>query len=53
MPMLLKQFQRAAPDLKGPMTVEEAARLELEVIAKLDDKMSGSFVGLHGDKYWF
>jgi hypothetical protein len=51
--MLLKQFQRASPSLQGPSTVEDAVRMELEIIDKLDEKMSGSFVSLHGDKSWF
>jgi hypothetical protein len=51
--MLLKQFQRYAPDLKGPSKVEEAIRMELEVIEKLDEAISGSFVSLHGNRNWF
>ncbi len=50
---MLAQFKRAEPKLQGPITMEESVRMQLEVIDKLDDKLSGQFVSHHGNKYWF
>lgn len=50
---LFAHFKRAEPNLQGPITMEESVRMQLEVIDKLDDKLSGQFVSHHGNKYWF
>ncbi len=51
--MLLVHFKRADPDLQGPLTVEDSVRMQLEVIDKLDEKLSGLFVSHHVNKNWF
>lgn len=51
--LLLSQFRKAEPKLQGPITKEESVRMQLEIIEKLDDKLSGQFVSHHGNQYWF
>lgn len=50
---MLLQFQKLEPNLQGPLTVEDSVRMQLEIVGKLDDTLSGSFVSHHGNKYWF
>lgn len=52
MDALLKKFQRIDPTVSGQITPEESVKKQLEVIARLDDQMSGSFVGHRGDRRW-
>lgn len=51
--LMLSQFRRAEPKLEGPLTKSDSARMQLEVIDKLDQKLSGQVVSHHGDKNWF
>ena len=51
--MMTAQFQKVDPNVKGPITLEESVKLQLEVIGRLDEKMSGSFVSQHGNRDWF
>ncbi len=51
--ILLAQFRNADPNLEGPIPKEESVRLQLELIERLDDKLSGQFVSHHGNKEWF
>lgn len=51
--VLFTQFQRVKPDLTGAITPEDSVRMQLEVVDRLDDKMSGAFVSHHGDQNWF
>ncbi|KAK9313388.1 hypothetical protein V1522DRAFT_410856 [Lipomyces starkeyi] len=50
---LLGQFQKAKPDLRGPISPHDSVRLQLKVIANLDEKRSGKFISHHGDQNWF
>jgi hypothetical protein len=50
---MLKQFQKYDPKIKGMMGKEESIRDQLDVIDKLDEKLTGSFVSHHGDLNWF
>ncbi len=50
---LMAQFKRAEPNLQGPITKEDSVRMQLEIIEKLDEQLSGQFVSHHGNKYWF
>lgn len=51
--LMLSQFRRAEPKLEGPLTKSDSVRMQLEVIDKLDQKLSGQVVSHHGDKNWF
>ena len=51
--MLLRHFKRAEPNLQGPLAMEDSVRMQLDVIDKLDESLSGSFVSHHGNKHWF
>lgn len=46
--VMLKQFQKMMPDLKGEIQPEESVRMQLKVIDRLDADMSGSFLSHHG-----
>lgn len=47
------KFAAYAPDFKGPITVEESVRLQMDVIRKATvETMGGAFVSQHGDKQW-
>ncbi|KAK5996269.1 Short-chain dehydrogenase/reductase atnB [Cladobotryum mycophilum] len=50
--VMLKQFQRMAPELKGQIGTEESVKAQLEVIAKLDLATSGSFLSHNGNDQW-
>ena len=49
---MLSQFQKAVPDVKGMIPVEDSVKMQLEVVDKLDMGMSGQFLSHHGDKNW-
>ena len=50
---LLEPFRKVDPSLTGSIDPEESVRSQLDVIGRLDEKLSGSLVGHHGDKNWF
>jgi len=52
MQKMLGEFRKVKPDLKGQITVEESVRMQLEVIDRMDEEMSGKFVSHHGDQNW-
>ena len=49
---MLSQFQKAVPDVKGMIPVEDSVKMQLEVVDRLDMGMSGQFLSHHGDKNW-
>jgi len=53
LPILLAHFQKVDPRVKQQTTPEESVRDCLQVIDKLDEKLSGSFVSQHGNREWF
>ncbi|CAM1504949.1 Fc.00g025400.m01.CDS01 [Cosmosporella sp. VM-42] len=48
--IMLKQFQKVQPEIKGQIEPEESVRKQLQVIASLDLDTSGSFLSHHGTK---
>ena len=51
--VMLKQFQKGDPELKGQIQPEESVRMQLQVINSLDAETSGSFLSHHGAKSWW
>lgn len=49
---MLKQFQVAAPELKGQIQPEESVRKCLQVIERLNPETSGLLLSHKGDKRW-
>lgn len=47
--VMLKQFQRLNPELKGPIQTEESVRKCLQVIERLDAASSGLMLSHNGD----
>lgn len=50
---MLKQFQKAVPELKGQIEVEESVGKQLKVIDQLTMEKSGSFLSHEGSEDWW
>ena len=50
---LLEPFRKADPNVNGSIGPEESVKAQLEVVGKLDQKLSCLLVSHHGDKNWF
>ena len=51
---IIQSFQKVDPSVKGPISVEESVKAQLEVISKLDAETSGRFLSHRGEgKGWF
>lgn len=50
---MLREFQKAEPNLKGEIAKEDSVRDQIDVIQnKLDMSLSGAFVSHHGNSEW-
>ncbi|KAK4554061.1 hypothetical protein LTR86_008902 [Recurvomyces mirabilis] len=49
---LFNAFKRIQPDVTGMIKVEKSVKAQMDLIAKLDADMSGSFLSHHGNKQW-
>jgi hypothetical protein len=50
---MLQQFQRLDPGITGKITKQDSVKMQLEVIDRLDDELSGAFVSQHGNQLWW
>ncbi|KAF8204483.1 hypothetical protein K438DRAFT_1580049 [Mycena galopus ATCC 62051] len=50
--MLLEAGLKFDPDFKGPITVQESVKMQLEVIDRWTVEQSGAFVSHFGNKQW-
>ncbi|KAF8586780.1 NAD(P)-binding protein [Ramaria rubella] len=49
---MIRMFQRVKPIFEGAITPEESVKAQLEVIAGVTIKDTGSFISHHGNKDW-
>ena len=51
--MILSQFQKVDPDVKGMISVEQSVIDQLAVVNRVTMENTGKFVSHHGNRDWF
>jgi hypothetical protein len=49
---MIQEFMTTLPDFKGPITVSESVKLQMNVISSITVENTGAFLSHHGDKNW-